>query len=600
MAKSFGDLIGFFHIKEYINQIMGRTYPPERERVISDLRELLDGSAKIYGEKPFLRFKRDGEDFSLSFAGLYKMTERLATAFYALGMKDGTSIAVIGETSPEWIATYLAAVNGGNVIVPLDRELTPDEICNFINRSESRCVMCSPTIRKELEKRIDKMPDVRFFGVLPECGFGEYASCGKPAERQFVPFREYVGYGRSLVEGGDDTYKNITIDPDAMCAILFTSGTTGTSKGVMLSHRNIASAINGSYRMIDVTDDDVMLSVLPIHHTYEMTCGILTPLLVGCTVCINDSLKNVVRNFQYYKPTIVILVPLFVNTIYKKIMDTARKKGVDKKLEMAAKVSDTLRVAGVDLRKTLFSEIMATFGGRLNRIVCGGAPLNPEMIGHFESFGINLTQGYGITECAPLISVCPFNWKKDRSVGLPIPGLEVIIDVEDTSGGLPIGEILVRGANVMLGYYKAPELTAQAIVDGWFYTGDYGYIDEDKFLYITGRKKNVIVLENGKNVYPEEIEEHLEKIRLVAECAVVGRRAEDGETIQITAIIYPDYEYAQSIGLNDKEAVDHALKDQITALNKTLPGFRQIRKYELRDEPLPKTTSRKIIRHMIS
>lgn len=600
MAKSFGDLVSFFHIKEYINQFMGRTYPPERDRIISDLRELLDGSAKMHGEKAYLRFKRDGEDFSLSFAGLYKMTERLATAFHALGIKDGAKIAVIGETSPEWIATYLAAVNSGNVIVPLDRELTPDEICNFINRSEARCVMCSPTIRKELEKRLDRMPDVNYFGVLPEYGFGEYSPCDKPAERQFIPFREYIGYGRTLVEGGDNTYKNTVIDPDAMCAILFTSGTTGTSKGVMLSHRNIATAINGSYRMIDVTSDDVMLSVLPIHHTYEMTCGILTPLLVGCTVCINDSLKNVVRNFQYYKPTMVILVPLFVNTIYKRIMDTARKKGVDKKLEMAAKVSNTLRVAGVDLRKTLFAEIMATFGGRLTRIVCGGAPLNPEMIGQFESFGINLTQGYGITECAPLISVCPFNWKKDRAVGLPIPGLEVIIDVEDTSGGLPIGEILVRGANVMLGYYNAPELTAQAIVDGWFYTGDYGYIDQDGFLYITGRKKNVIVLENGKNVYPEEIEEHLENIRLIAECAVVGRRAEDGETIHITAIIYPDFEYAQSIGLNDKEAIDAALKDQITALNKTLPGFRQIRKYELRDEPFPKTTSKKIIRHMIS
>lgn len=600
MAKSFSDLISYFNIKEYINQIMGRSYPPERERVISDLRELVDVSAKIHGERPFLRFKRDGEDFSLSFAGLLKMTERLGTAFHELGMKGGVSIAVIGETSPEWIATYLAAVNSGNVIVPLDRELTPDELCNFINRAEARCVICSPTIRAVLEPRIDNMPDVQYFGVIPEVGFGENQPCGKPAERQFVPFREFVGYGRALMEAGDSSFKNVKIDREAMCAILFTSGTTGTSKGVMLSHRNIATAINGSWRMIDVGPDDVLVSVLPIHHTYEMTCGILTPLLVGCTVCINDSLKNVMRNFQYYKPTILILVPLFVNTIYKRIMDTARKKGVDKKLEVATKVSDTLRVAGVDLRRALFAEIMETFGGRLEKIVCGGAPLNPEMIGHFESFGINLTQGYGITECAPLISVCPFNWKKDRSVGLPIPGLEVIIDVEDTSGGLPIGEILVRGDNVMLGYYKAPELTEAAIVDGWFHTGDYGYIDADGFLYITGRKKNVIVLENGKNVYPEEIEEHLETIRLVAECAVIGRRSDDGESILITAIIYPDYEYAKSIGLVDKAAIDAKLKDEITALNKTLPGFRQIRKYELRDEPFPKTTSKKIIRHLIS
>ncbi|HHW24579.1 MAG TPA: AMP-binding protein [Clostridiales bacterium] len=600
MVKSFSDLISFFNIKEYINQLMGRCYPPERDRKIADLRELVYVSAKTHGDRPYLRFRRDGEDFSLSFVGLQKMMERLGTAFLNLGIRDGAKVAVIGETSPEWIATYLATVNSGNVIVPLDRELTPDEICNFINRADVRCVICSPTIKSALEPRMDKIPNVRYFGVIPEVGFGEYLPCDKPPERRFVPFRDFVGYGCSLLEAGDTSFKEVKIERDAMCAILFTSGTTGTSKGVMLSHRNIATAINGSWRMIDVGPEDVLLSVLPIHHTYEMTCGILTPMLVGCTVCINDSLKNVTKNMQYYKPTILILVPLFVNTIYKRIIDTARKKGADKMLEVATKVSDTLRVAGVDLRRKLFAEIMETFGGRLEKIVCGGAPLNPEMIGHFESFGINLTQGYGITECAPLISVCPFNWKKDRSVGLPIPGLEVVIDVEDTSGGLPIGEILVRGDNVMLGYYNAPELTKEAIVDGWFRTGDYGYMDADGFLYITGRKKNVIVLENGKNVYPEEIEEHLEKIRLVGECVVVGRRAEDGESIHITALIYPDFDYAKSVGLEDKASIEARLKDEITALNKTLPSFRQIRKFELRDEPFPKTTSRKIIRHMVS
>ncbi len=599
MANNFNDLINFFNIKEYINQLTGRVYPPERERVIGDLRELIEGSAKLYGDKPFLRFRRDGEDYSLSFAGLYKMTERLGTAFKALGFHRD-KIAVIGETAPEWIATYLAAVNSDNIIVPLDRELPAEVLCGFIRRAEARCVICSPSMRRLLEPLIDKIECAEYFGVIPEFGFGETPPCGKPEMRVFVPFHSFVGYGRSLVDGGENSYKNCVIDPNALCAILFTSGTTGTSKGVMLSHRNIAAAINGSHRLIDVKPEDVMLSVLPIHHTYEMTCGILTPILIGCTVCINDSLKNVLRSFQYYKPTAVTLVPLFVNTIYKKIIDTARKTGADKKLEMATKVSDTLRVAGVDLRKTLFAEVMASFGGRLSRIICGGAPLNPDMIGYFESFGINLTQGYGITECAPLISVCPFNWKKDRSVGLPMPGLEVIIDVEDTSGGLPIGEILVRGDNVMLGYYNAPELTAAAIVDGWFHTGDYGYIDNDGFIFITGRKKNVIVLENGKNVYPEEIEEVIDSIRLVSECAVVGRRAEDGETIQITALIYPDTEYAESIGLKESEAIDNAIKKEINALNKTLPSFRQIRKYELRNEPFPKTTSRKIIRHMIS
>ena len=248
MAKSFSDLIAFFNIKEYINQLMGRCYPPEREHVISDLRDLVYTSTKLHGDRTYLRFKRDGEDFSLSFFGMQKMMERLGTAFLSMGIKDGATVAVIGDTSPEWIATYLAAVNSGNVIVPLDRELTPDEICNFINRAEVRCVICSSSIRAALEPRIDKMPGVRYFGVIPDVGFGEYQPCEKPPERRFVPFRELVGYGTALIESGDSSFKKINIDRDKMCAILFTSGTTGTSKGVMLSHRNMQTAITGSNR----------------------------------------------------------------------------------------------------------------------------------------------------------------------------------------------------------------------------------------------------------------------------------------------------------------------------------------------------------------
>lgn len=581
-------------------------YPPERQYAAADLSNLVKIGASLFGEKPYLRFKRNRHDMSVSYKVFDRMVDCVGSTFAELGVGE-SPIAVIGESSPEWVVTYLAAANGGGMIVPLDRELAEGEIANFIRRAHVRYVVHSAHFTEMFRRLAGELPDVVGYAEISKEFFPypDQTGADAPVTEQFVPFEALVRRGTALLNAGYHRFTSYKLDMDKPAVLLYTSGTTGTSKGVMLSQKNITTAVNSSYRMIDVVRDDVLVSVLPIHHTYEMTCTYLTPLLVGATICINESLKTVLRSMQEYQPTVMILVPLFVSTFYKKIMETVRKKGMEQKIKLAMAASNTARRVGVDMRGTLFAEIHKSFGGRLDRIVCGGAPMNPEMGKFFDAIGIRLTQGYGITECAPLISVSPFHCIRAASVGLPVPGLEVRIGgengelLENPPAGT-VGEIIVRGDNVMLGYQDDPEKTAEVLdADGWFRTGDIGYLDRDGYLYITGRAKNVIVLHNGKNVFPEEIEEYLEKIDLISECAVIGRTAMDGETVNVTAVIYPDFARAEELGLAGIDAISEELRKRVNRINTTLPMFKQIRGVEVRKTPFVKTTSKKIIRHRI-
>jgi long-chain acyl-CoA synthetase len=319
----------------------------------------------------------------------------------------------------------------------------------------------------------------------------------------------------------------------------------------------------------------------------------------GMEICINDSLRYIMQNFKTFQPTGLVLVPLFVTTMYKKIWDEARKGGREKMLRFALKLSKASRAVGIDLRRVLFKDVLAAFGGRLCKIVCGGAPLDPEVAEKFEEFGIQISEGFGITECSPLVAVSPYYAPKKGSVGPAVIGCEVklgeIVNAETDHG--PEGELLVKGGNVMLGYYKNEEATAEAFTeDGWFRTGDIGYLDKDGYIYITGRKKNVIVLENGKNVFPEELEEHLNKLPGVAEAVVVGRKRDDG-TIQLTALIYPAKD-AFPKG-TEQAAIEDALRQQVNGMNKGLVSYKQIRGVEFRDTEFEKNTSKKIRRNKI-
>lgn len=569
---------------------MKKEYPNFERRPFSTLRELVNSAAELLPNKTYLRYKEkvngDKEIKDVTYSQFNEYINRLGTAFYDLGLK-GKNIAVIGETSKEWIATYIATVSGGSVIVPLDKELTENEIGAFLEHAEVSAVVYSDRFHQYF-KKLSEDSHISYFIKM-----GEFDESEERSEA-FLSTNELEKRGEALLSEGVSDFLDAETDVEADAVIIFTSGTTGTSKGVVLSQKNIVSAISSSARMLGFVEDDVVMSVLPPHHTYEMTCGILTPILVGATVCINDGMKYVLKNFQIFKPTAIILVPLFVTTIYKRIWDTASKNNQTKKLRRGIAISNALRRVKIDMRSAFFSQVNAALGGRLTRVVCGGAALSPDYVKGFEELGINLVQGYGITECSPLVSVCPFHWKKYASVGLPVHDVEVRIDkLNDTDEE---GEIVVRGPNIMKGYYKAPELTADVIdEDGWFYTGDIGYIDEDGFIYITGRKKNIIILDNGKNVFPEELEEHLYKLPYIAECVVVGKPNSSGETV-ITAQIFPDFDKAKEDGIEAIEDVKDAIKGEIQELNKSLPIFKQIRGIEIRKTEFDKTTTKKIKR----
>ncbi len=563
--------------------------------VAYDFRSMLANTASRLPEKDYLVYKRGGGLESVTFGGLEERVRALSEAFLELGI-GSAGVAVIGETGPEWIITYLATIITGGVIVPLDKELSPESVRGFIKKVGCKAVVYGNKFASHFEGDFEELSSLEY-KICADPGVTE--SVDSRPERGVVPFLQMLNFGRSMVAAGSEKYDAVPVDMERVCAILFTSGTTGSSKGVMLCQKNIIHAINASYRTTGFEENDTIVSVLPIHHTYEMTCGILTPLFIGATVCINDSLKYIVRNFQLFKPTGLVLVPLFVTTVYKRIWDTARKSKKDKILRGSIVVSDALRKVKVDTRSILFKSVRDVFGGRLKRIICGGAPMPPDLVAEFESFGIKLCQGYGITECAPLLSVCPEDDNRPGSVGPPIPGVQVKIDVEEIEDGKEIGEIMVKGPNIMKGYFEDTQATGEVMDGAWFRTGDYGYLDEDGFIFITGRKKNVIVLNNGKNVFPEEIEEYLYKFDLVAECVVIGRKNED-DNVVVTALIYPDFAKAEEMGLgSDLNDIGGVIKEKIAELNRALPSFKQIRGLEMRRTEFEKNTSKKIIRYKI-
>ncbi len=498
----------------------------------------------------------------------------------------GERVAVIGDTSPEWVATYLAVTASGGVIVPMDKELAIEEIEGFLESVEAKGIVYSASFNEKLAHAIDSHPTVKTFIPLDPAE-GE-------ASDKLLPFAELLEKGSARLAEG---YTLPDRGHEDLAVMLFTSGTTGTSKCVMLCEKNICSCVNAACATVNFDENDVTCSVLPLHHTYELAI-MLASLTLGITVGINDSLRHLMKNLAHYKPTGLILVPLFVSTMYKRIFDEAKRKGKDKVLRKAIPLSGALCRIGIDLRARLFKDVVGAFGGRLQKIVCGGAALNPELVKGFEAFGIQICEGYGITECSPLIAVTPYYAPKPGSVGPAVPGCEARIEAQGKNGkGYDEGEIQVRGDNVMLGYYNNDAENQKAFTeDGWYRTGDIGFIDRDGYIHITGRLKSVIVLENGKNVFPEEIEEYLDSIEEIAECVVVGRKEEESDTVNLTAIVYPNKDLFTDC---DKEGIYSAIYDKIAALNKKLPTFKKIKALELRDEEFEKTTSRKIKRHLV-
>lgn len=565
------------------------------ERVLPHIWDVTDLCDIIerHGNKTLFRYYEGKDIQSMTYATFGTQVREAAAAFTAMGL-CGEKIAVIGETSPQWVCTYLGALAAGCVIVPMDKELDTEEIRRFIAMVDARAIVYSKSFNEKFIKSIsDGDTGIRYFIPITPAYDSSF-------DNKVIAFEQLLTCGRERVER-DGYHYPIVRNREKLAEMLFTSGTTGTSKCVMLCQKNIFAAVNAAVETVCFSADDVVVSVLPIHHTYELMC-VLAEMVYGIEICINDSLRHVMKNFQLFKPTGLVLVPLFINTMYAKIWSEAKKSKKETILKAGLATSKTLMAVGIDARRKIFKSVLDAFGGRLDHIICGGAKLNPDLIAAFEDFGISIFEGCGITECSPLTCVTPYFARKYGSVGPAVPCCRVRIDEKTGSGeneeGYVEGEIQIKGDNVMLGYYNNPEANEAAFTtDGWYRTGDIGYMDGDGYVYITGRMKSVIVLENGKNVFPEEIEEYLGKIDTICESVVVGRKAPDSDAIILTAVVFPAYDKFPTGA--SQELIRESIRNSINAMNRRLPGFKQVKAVEYRQTEFEKTTSKKIKRHLV-
>lgn len=552
---------------------------------ILDFKQMLNKNSEIFGDKVQYIYKNNGEMCEKTFVEFGEDVKNFSTALYERGLA-GKRIAIIGDTHPAWMTAFYSTVITGGVAVPLDRELDADQMVEFIKIADCSAIVYTAALSSKVEGSAEKLDFLKhLIPVAPT----EFES------EKVVSFDNLISEGAALVNGGDTRYDEQDSDLERMAAILFTSGTTGTSKGVMLSYNNFVACANACCRSMQYDKDDVLVSVLPIHHTYELSTTQISGTNIGATIVICEGVRYATRYFKEHKPTAVVLVPLFLETIHKKIWAEIKKKGMEKKVRTAIAVSDALLKTGVDIRDKMFSDITSVFGGNLKSIVAGGAPLDPKIVKDFYSFGITVLQGYGITECSPLVSVNRPGKVVFNSVGQPVEGVEVKIEKLPDSVG-DEGEILVKGENVMMGYYENEESTSEVLTeDGWFRTGDIGTVDKKGYIYITGRLKNVIIASNGKNIYPEELEDYLYRISAVKECVVIGRDGEDG--VCITAVIVPDYEV---LGEETSDtAVSFILKEAIAQINRNLPSYKHINRFEIRKEDFERTLSKKIKRFLV-
>lgn len=548
-----------------------KKYKNYEVRPIENLKEMLYTSAATWPEKNAFLEKRDGVYEGITFNQYLLDVEGLGTELCARGLL-GKRVIVTGENCYAWALAYMTVICGLGVVIPVDKEIPPEEIANIANVSEADAVIYSAKYEDKI-KKIEKPLD-------------------------FICFDELSGLcaaGREKINAGDRTYLDLEIDKNEMASLIFTSGTTGVSKGVMLSHHNITFNLTEMCQMIYIGPEDTFLSVLPLHHAYECTCGFLCQIYRGSTIAYCEGLRYIMKNMKEIHPTMILCVPLLIETMYHKIWANIRKNGMEKMVKKALAASNASRKIGIDLRKKLFSEIHETFGGKLRMMIAGGAAVDPDILKGLRNFGILAVQGYGLTECAPLAAVNRDKFYCDSSAGLATPNatLEIVDAAEDGTG-----DIRFKGDNIMLGYYKAPELTAEVIVDGWLYTGDLGFIDKDGFLHITGRRKNVIVTANGKNIFPEELETYLSRNPYVLESVVVGVPDETGRDYDIVAMILPDRERLDEENPDgySEELVREKLTEAVKQANSMVQQYKRIKKFLVRSEEFPKNTSKKIKR----
>ena len=573
---------------------MNKNYPIYKTTFIDDMRSLVEEAAQNFKDSTAISYKEnywDKEVRKVSFIQWRDDVRHLGTALIADGLRE-EKIAIVGENSYGWCCSFFGVMAIGSVTVPVDKEFPAEDIDGIITTTECKAVIFGKTAEPKIRELLQdgKLRSVEtLISVVPVNPFDKEVAGG----RTLTSLAELQERGAQLYRNGDNSYYDYKIDTTRLASIVFTSGTTGKGKGVMLSQSNIGLDMTLGMYNFDITRKT--LHVLPPHHTFGSTVNYVGHLSQGCEIYISSGLKHVSDEIREQQPTHLILVPAFLEVMNRKIWTTARKSGKEGILKMMMKVSDGLRKIGIDVRRKLFSSVLSAFGGKLELVICGGAKLDEEIIRTFDSLGITILNGYGITECSPLISANRNKYRKPGSVGTPILACRVRIDNPDENGE---GEICVKGPNVMLGYYNNPEATAEVFdKDGFFHTGDYGKLDEDGWIYITGRKKNLIILSNGKNVYPEEIEADLQKVEGVSEVVVyAGESRVQKDRITIVAEIFPDAELLKDKGISDPQLY---FEDQVKALNAKMPPYKAVKRVKLRDVEFAKNTSRKITRFSI-
>lgn len=600
------------------------SYPLHESYRSRDLREMIERSASLYAdENAFLlkdpvalreldprseaainfRINPDNEYRGITYRQVNEDRKALGSAMLDLGISKDDKVIILAETRYEWYITYLATVCGLAIIAPMDKELPANEVENLINRSGANTIFYSRSQEDKLLGIAENIKQVKNLVSydLPTENSSKLAG----EDKDLFFFWDLLNTGNSIRANGNTQYDNLPIDPRALAVLLFTSGTTAKSKAVMLCHDNLCVNIYDVCLTVEFDKNDTLLSVLPLHHTFEATAGFLLPLSRGGKIAMNDGLRHIAKNLQQSKTSILIAVPLLLETLHKTILRKATGDAkVAKKYKLGLSLAKALNKIKLNFNDKIFAEIHKGLGGHLRLLVCGGAAIEPQILADFNDWGITAIQGYGVTECSPIISNNRPKYKEHASAGLPTPHVEVKIINEDENG---IGEIIARGPNVMLGYYEDPEKTAEAIdSEGFYHTGDYGYIDDRGFIYITGRKANIIVTKNGKNIFPEEIEFVLLKENIIEEVVVYGERDEYGEQI-ITAEVFPSVEeLAKVLETNAKDidtsvltgsVAEGLVKDAISKANKELQNFKKVKDIVLRAEPFPRNTSKKILRN---
>ena len=555
---------------------------------IHNFRELVKRYETLYSDKLAFTYKlepKSKEYINKTYSDFISDIKNLGTSLIGLGLSK-KRVAIISPNRYEWCVSYLAVTTSDMVVVPLDKSLPSNEIESLIIRSEAEAVI------------FDKEYSDTFMKLKKEgtSNLNYYICMDNTPNSAFLRYSELLEDGKKKLENGDNRYNEIEIDNNKMSIMLFTSGTTAISKAVSLSQANICADIYALSQMTDIRKEDIFLSFLPLHHTFESTCTFLYGTYSGITIAFCDGLRHVANNLKEYNITGFVCVPLMLEIMYKKIEKTLKDKKKYTLIKIMSGISNLLLKFGIDVRRKMMKPVLDSFAPNLRILIAGGAPMNKDAIKGFLNLGINLLQGYGLTETSPVLAGENDKYKRLGSVGFPLPGIDIAIDNPNKEG---IGEIKSKAPTVMLGYYGNEEATNEVLKDGWFYTGDLGYIDKDGYLFVTGRKKDVIVLKNGKNIYPEELEILINKLPYVEESMVFGKPDKKDDDLTLCAkIVYNKDEMKQKYPTKKKENYhDIIWQDIRNNVNKSMPAYKYIREIIVTDEPLIKTTTQKIKRH---